>query len=295
MLTMKRLSLTVPVIATAVAIAATSGAEAKSHSPIATAASSAPTSTTPASSAPKLPTVTPGVLTIATDSPAEWPYFIHDNPSNGEGFESAVAYAVAKELGFKPAQVKWVVEPLNAATAPGKKSFDFDINEIPITPAGAKDVSFSTPYYSDPLAVIVARGGQFKSVKKLSGLAANGVIGVQLNTTELQAVTDLIDPIQQAAAFDTPTDILEAYTTKEVNAIVTDLATSVELARSLPKAKVLGQFAYPGGDTWGLVLQKHSPLTRYVDHALGVLKGTGTLRKLTNKWIASAATIPVLK
>jgi len=289
MLTMKRLSLTIPVIATAVAITATSGSEAKTlHHPTVRAAGVC-------GSTAKLPTRKAGVLTIATSSAAYAPYFIDHNPSNGKGFESAVAYAIAKELGYTPANVRWVVQPVSSAFAPANASFDFDVNEVSITPARAKQVTFSTPYFSDPLTVLVARGGELRNVKKLGGLA-NAVIGVQLNTTSLQAVTDLVDPLQQAAAYDTPADIVAAYKDKDVNAIVTDLGTSVDLVNTeLPTTKVLGQFSYPGDGTWGLVLQKHSKLTQCVDRALGALKSSGTLAKLTKKWIATDAKIPVLK
>src|SRR6202043_2326086 len=91
-----------------------------------------------------------GQLTVATDSPAYPPYFESNKPANGKGFESAVAYAIASRLGFKPSQVKWVVEPFDSSYAPGPKSFDFDINEISITKPRAQEVDFSTPYYTNP-------------------------------------------------------------------------------------------------------------------------------------------------
>ena len=88
-----------------------------------------------------------GVLTVATDSPAYSPWFESNNPSNGKGYESAVAYAIAKQMGFAPAKVVWVVEPFNNSYQPGPKKFDFDINEISYTPARAKAVTFSKSYY----------------------------------------------------------------------------------------------------------------------------------------------------
>lgn len=287
MLTMKRLSLTVPVIAMAVAIAGTSATEAKSPTPIATAASTC--------SAANLKTHDSGVLTVATDSATYSPFFVKNDPSNGEGFESALVYAVAKQLGFTPAQVDWVKEPLAASYAPGKKSFDFDINETAITPALAKNVDFSKPYFTAPLAVVVTKGGPFAKAKTLSDLA-NAVIGVELNTNQLTAVTDVIDPVQQAGAYDGTDDLVQAYKGKEINAVVTDLGTASALVQSdLHKAKVIGRFPYAGGETWGLVLQKHSPLTSCVNSALASLKGNGTLSRLSTKWITSEGKIPVLR
>src|SRR4051794_13349248 len=87
---------------------------------------------------PGLSLLTAGKLTIGTDKPAYPPYFQDDDPTNGKGFESAVAYAVARELGFDKSEVEWTVVPFNSSYAPGPKKFDFDINQISITPQRAK-------------------------------------------------------------------------------------------------------------------------------------------------------------
>ena len=94
----------------------------------------------------QLQTRSPGTLTVATDKPAFPPYFEDDDPTNGRGFESAVAYAIAEKLGYAKSDVKWTTEPFNSSYAPGPKKFDFDVNQISITPARAKRVDFSTPY-----------------------------------------------------------------------------------------------------------------------------------------------------
>ena len=93
----------------------------------------------------KLDTHTKGELTVATDEPAYEPYFVDNDPTNGKGFESAVAYAIGEQLGFGRAKVKWTVEPFNSSYAPGPKNFDFDVNQISITPAREKAVDFSAP------------------------------------------------------------------------------------------------------------------------------------------------------
>src|SRR5579862_6242491 len=141
----------------------------------------------------KLKLHTPGVLTVATDSPAYPPYFENNKPANGKGFESAVAYAVAKQLGFSPSEVKWVVEPFDSSYAPGPKSFDFDINEISITPPRAKEVDFSTPYYTNPQGIIVANDSPLAHATSLAAFK-NTPIGVQIGTTSLAAVTSRINP-----------------------------------------------------------------------------------------------------
>jgi polar amino acid transport system substrate-binding protein len=253
-----------------------------------TAAASASTCT-PA----KLQTHTKGTLTVATDSPAYPPYFEHNKPANGQGFESAVAYAVAAKLGYKPSQVKWVVEPFDASYAPGPKSFDFDINEISITPPRAKVVQFSTPYYTNPQGIIVASNSPYAHATSLSDFKSAN-IGVQIGTTSLSAATSLIKPTKAPQVFNTSNDVVEAFKIGRVNAIVVDLATAFELTSELSHSTIAGQFSAPGGDNWGLLMSKGSPLTSCVDRAVSSLRSNGTLTKLDKRWIASASSVPEL-
>jgi polar amino acid transport system substrate-binding protein len=236
-----------------------------------------------------------GVLTVATDSPAYPPYFENNHPSNGKGFESAVAYAVAAKLGFRPSRVKWVVEHFNESYAPGPKNFDFDINEISITPQRAQEVSFSTPYYTNPQGIIVDENSPYAHAKSLAALK-EAKFGVQIGTTSLQAVTSEIDPTQQPDVFNNSNDVVSALKIGRVQSIVTDLATAFDLTSTeLPHTTIVGQFNAPDGDNWGLLLSLHSRLTPCVDWAVAALRANGTLAKLSNRWIASAASVPVLR
>ena len=255
----------------------------------------ASTSGTSASCAPDhLPLHQGGFLTVATDSPAYPPYFENNHPPNRKGLESAVAYAVAHQMGFPAAKVKWVVEPFDSSYAPGPKAFDFDINEISITPKRAEAVSFSIPYYTNPQGIIVASNSPLAHATSLSDFK-NARIGVQIGTTSLSAVNQLIKPTQQPYIFNTSNDVVSAFKIHRVDAIVTDLATAFDLtSTSLPHTTVAGQFSAPGGDNWGLLLAKGSGLTRCVDKALTTLRSNGTLTALDHRWIASAANVPVL-
>jgi polar amino acid transport system substrate-binding protein len=253
-----------------------------------TAAASAATCT-PA----KLQTHTKRTLTVATDSPAYPPYFEHNKPANGQGFESAVAYAVAAKLGYTRSQVKWVVEPFDASYAPGPKSFDFDINEISITPPRAKVVQFSTPYYTNPQGIIVASDSPYAHATSLAAFKGAN-IGVQIGTTSLSAATSLIKPTKAPQVFNTSNDVVEAFKINRVNAIVVDLATAFELTSELSHTTIAGQFSAPGGDNWGLLMSKGSPLTSCVDHAVSSLRADGTLTKLDKRWIAAASSVPEL-
>jgi polar amino acid transport system substrate-binding protein len=236
----------------------------------------------------------PGQLTIATDAPAYSPYFVKNDPSDGEGFESAVAYAIGEKLGFSHGEVEWVVEPFDSSYAPGPKSFDFDINEISITPARAKEVDFSVPYYTDPQGIIVAAGSKYANVKSLSSLK-DAKIGVQIGTTSLEAVEKLIDPTNQIQVFNDADDVTSAFNDHTVEAIVVDLATGFELVEDeVKEGKLVGQFNAPGGDNWGVLLGKGSNLTHCVDGAIEALKSDGTLAKLNSRWMASSAGVPKL-
>lgn len=238
---------------------------------------------------------TPGQLTVATDKPAYPPYFVDDDPSNGKGFESAVAYAIAEKMGFSKDQVTWVVVPFDASYAPGDKTFDFDVNQISITEPRKKAVDFSEPYYTAPQAIIVQKGSPFEGKTTLADFAG-AEIGVQVGTTSLDAVDSLIKPSAQPKVFNNSNDVVAAFKQKQVDAIVTDLPTALYLtAVELPKGVVAGQFSAPGGDQWGALLQKDSELTPCVNKAIEAMKSDGTLDDLTMTWMAEQAGAPELQ
>ncbi|MGH2888765.1 MAG: transporter substrate-binding domain-containing protein, partial [Solirubrobacteraceae bacterium] len=217
---------------------------------------SAPVKATAAACSPaKLATKHKGVLTVATDSPAYPPYFEHNSPKNGEGLESAVAYAVAHKLGYARDKVKWVVEPFDSSYAPGPKSFDFDINEISITPARAKVVTFSVPYYTNPQGILVRAGSALAHATSLAAFK-HAKLGVQIGTTSLAAAQAGIKPSQQPDVFNTSNDVVSAFKIKRVDAIVVDLATAFTLTSELKGSTIAGQFSAAGGDHWGLLMQK---------------------------------------
>ena len=241
-----------------------------------------------------LQTVSKGKLTVATDKPAYPPYFEDNDPTNGKGFESAVAYAIGDKLGFKPSEVTWTVEPFNASYAPGPKKFDFDVNEISITPVRSKEVDFSTPYYTANQAVVALPGTDAAKAKSLSDLGGS-TIGVQIGSTSLDAVKASI-PDAQTKVFQTSNDVVSALKTHEVDAVVVDLPTALYLtAAQVPSAQIVGQFPAPGGDTWGALLQKGSPLTACVSNAVDKLKSSGELKQITDRWMNQAANAPLLR
>ena len=243
----------------------------------------------------QLETFAPGKLTVGTDKPAFPPYFVDDDPANGKGFESAVAYAIASELGFDDSEVEWTVVPFNASYRPGPKDFDFDVNQISITPARAKRVDFSEPYYTAPQAVIATKDSPAAGATSLAELK-DVTIGVQIGTTSLDAVSASIQPTEQPKVFDDSNAVVTALKQGQVDAAVVDLPTALFLtAVEIPGAKVVGQFEAPGGDEWGALLEKGSPLTPCVDEAITTLKDSGELDEITRQWMSESADAPVLQ
>jgi polar amino acid transport system substrate-binding protein len=243
----------------------------------------------------QLPTQQQGMLTVATDQPAYPPYFEDEDPTNGKGFESAVAYAIAKQLGYPAAKVKWTVEPFNSSYAPGPKDFDFDVNQISISPVREKAVDFSSPYYTANQAVVALKGSDAAGAKSLSDLQETQ-IGVQIGTTSLDAVEAEIEPSEQPEVFNSSNDVVTALKNEQIDAIVVDLPTAFFLtAVQVPTAEVVGQFSAPGGDQWGALLEKDSPLTSCVSKAVDELNESGELQRLETRWMSKAAEAPELR
>ena len=242
-------------------------------------------------------TLKDGTLTVATDSPAYDPWFRDNDPSNGKGYESAVAYAVAKQLGFDSSSVTWVKEPFNKSYAPGHKDFDFDINQISITPERAQVVTFSTGYYNAAQAIIAVKGTPAASASSLADLKKLK-IGAQTGTTSLTAVRDQIQPDSAAVVFQNTNDAKQALLNGQVDAIVSDLPTAFYLAAvEIPKGTIVGQFQQTGGqqEQFGMLFEKDNPLAQCVDQALAAMKDDGSLAAIEKKWLSDTVDVPVLQ
>jgi polar amino acid transport system substrate-binding protein len=295
-LTRIRISLLACLLVAMFAVAACGGDDDDSASTGSSSSGSQPQPGSLADLCPKdrLDLVKSGQLTVGTDKPAFPPYFEDNDPTNGKGFESAVAYAIADKLGFSKDEVKWTVVPFNSSYAPGPKNFDFDINQISITPARQKAVDFSDPYYTAPQAVVLAKGSDLK-VGSLSDLK-DAEIGVQIGTTSLDAVNSLIKPSKDPKVFNDSNDVVTALKQNQVDAVVTDLPTAFYItAAQVEGSKIAGQFDTGEGDNWGVLLTKGSKITPCVDKVIGDLTESGELKKITQRWMGAAAGAPELK
>ena len=240
---------------------------------------------------------TAGQLTVGTDSPAYEPWFVDNDPSNGKGFESAVAYAVAQQLGFSKDQVKWIKVPFNSSYKPGPKDFDFDINQISINPKRAEAVDFSDGYYSAAQAVIAlkgTKGAEATSLADLKGLR----LGAQTGTTSLTAIRDIIQPDTDPAVFEDTNAAKQALQNDQVDAILADLPTAFYIsAVEIPDSVLVGQFQPETGEQeeFGMLFEKGSELVPCVNQALGALKDDGTLAAIEKQWLSDVVDVPVLK
>ncbi|MCX4975431.1 MULTISPECIES: ABC transporter substrate-binding protein [unclassified Streptomyces] len=245
----------------------------------------------------KLATETSGKLTIATDEPAYEPWFKDDKPANGEGYESAVAYAVAKQLGYAESDVVWQSVPFNKAFAPGEKTFDFDINQVSISAERKKAVDFSSGYYDVRQAVIALKDSKAAKATSIADLK-DVKLGAQVGTTSLNYINDVVKPTEAPAAYAKNDQAKSALKNGQVDAIVVDLPTAFYItAAEVTDAKIVGQFENSGGtpEQFGLVLDKGSALTSCVTDAVDTLREDGTLASIEKQWLSDAVDAPVLK
>jgi polar amino acid transport system substrate-binding protein len=266
----------------------------------------APTSA-PSCEKADLELVSAGKLTIGTDNPAFPPWFeggtpegsdweIND-PSTGEGFESAVAYAVAEKLGFGEDEVDWVVVPFNNSFRPGEKSFDFDINQISVTEERDRAVDFSDSYYDVNQALVAINDTPITEATSLAELKQYQ-LGAQVGTTSLAYIQENIQPDQEPRVYDTSNDVVAAINAKQIDGIVVDLPTAFFLvgAEEVKNGTVVGQFPSVGGqEHFGMLFQEGNRLRDCVNGALAELKDDGTLDEIQQEWLSEKTSAPVLE
>jgi polar amino acid transport system substrate-binding protein len=237
---------------------------------------------------------TAGKLTVATDNPVYPPWFIHNTPTNGKGYESAVAYAIAKQLGFSKSDVTWVKEPFDSSFAPGTKAWDFDINEVSFTPQRAQAVTFSNSYYPVQQA-IVARKGTPIVTKHSPAQLKNYLYGDQIGSTGLAFITTKIQPTKQPKVFDTLAQAAAALQAGRIDALITDTPTAQFMASSQLKHAVLVAQFPTVGEHYGLVFEKGNALVTCVNKAIGQLQSDGTLSSLQKKYLGIYLKFPTIQ
>jgi polar amino acid transport system substrate-binding protein len=244
----------------------------------------------------RLRLLSPGQLTIGTDKPAYEPWYKDDDPADGQGFEAAVAYAIAEDLGFRRDEVKWTVVHFNDSYTPGHKKFDFDVNQISITADRARNVTFSDGYYTVNQAVVALNDSPIANMATISDLR-HARLGSQVGTTSLSFINQVVKPAAKPAVFPDTDTAKRAMAAHQVDGIVTDLPTAFYLtAAEIENSRIVGQFEPQGGSTeqFGLLFEKNNPLVGCVNQALTELRNTGQLQRLEDTWLAESAGAPRL-
>jgi polar amino acid transport system substrate-binding protein len=247
--------------------------------------------------------VTPGQLTIGTDNPAFPPWFEGTkafepwDPTTAptkKGYEAEIAYGIARELEFTDDEVKWTVVPFNQSFRPGPKKFDFDINQISHKPERANAVDFSESYYDVEQAIVGLESNPIATAKSVADLK-DRKLGAQLGTTSLEAINETIEPTREPSVYDTNNDVVSALKAKQIDGAAVDFPTALFMAAvQLEGGKVVGRLpAVEGGEYFGVVLEKDSPLTECVNEAIAALHDDGTIERLEQKWLGGSA--PVLE
>jgi polar amino acid transport system substrate-binding protein len=238
-----------------------------------------------------------GQLSLATDNPAFPPWWGGaakkpwqiSNPASGKGYESAVAYAVAKQLGFSKGQVAWSAVPFSNSFRPGKKPFDFYMAQVSYLPARAKNVSFSNSYYFVNQAVVANAGSGISRVKSVAGLRPYK-LGAQVGTTSYDYIKDFIRPSQTPGVYDSNNDAISALNSGQIDGIVVDLPTAFYVvAVQLDNGTIVGKLPQRGPrEHFGMVFEKGNPLVRCVNKALNRVWANGTMKQLQKKYLAQA-------
>lgn len=242
-------------------------------------------------------TLAEGKLTIGTGNPAFSPWVENDAPEAGEGFEAAVAYAVATQLGFSTENVAWVRTSFDEAIQPGAKNFDFNLQQYSITDERKQTVSFSDPYYTTNQAIVGyadSAAASATTVAELQGLK----FGVQSGTTSLEFLNTVVMPTNEPYVYDDNAAAKAALEAKQIDAIVVDLPTAFYIsAVEIEGTKVIGQFPAGEGtvaDQFGLVFDLDNPLVECVNVALAALKESGELATIEQTWLSDKTSAPVI-
>lgn len=241
-----------------------------------------------------LATIESGKLTIATGEPAYYPWIIDDSPETGNGFEGAVAYAVAKQLGFTNDEVVWVRTTFDSAVTPGEKNFDFNLQQFSITAERSTAVDFSSPYYTAPQAIVSFKGSKIEGKTSIAELK-DAKLGAAVGTTSLDAIQNQIGI--KPEVFNDNAAGVSALKNGQIDGLVVDLPTAFYLSGvEVTDGLIVGQLPSSGsGDQFGLLMSKGSALTSCVSAAVDAITADGTLAAITDKWLATDAGAPVLK
>lgn len=240
-----------------------------------------------------LPLKKAGTLTVATGEEVYPPWVEGDDPTSGEGFESAVVYALADELGIDT--VEWTGTTFDGAIAPGEKDYDFNLQQYSITEDRLEVVDFSRGYYDVQQAIIAPADSSIVDATSLEDLKG-AKLGAAIGTTSLDYAEDVIDPDSQVQVFDDNAAAKAAFDAGHIDGLVLDLPTAYYVtAVEIEDADIIGTLPTIGDtEQFGLLFEKGSPLVPCIDEALDALDDAGTLDELRDEWLSQGGDIPAL-
>lgn len=292
--TLRRL---VPAVAVGALVLAACGSDDDASSSTDAPAATDATSSTEAASDACAETIEDGTLTIATGEPAFFPWVIDDAPETGEGFEAAVAYAVAGEMGYPADSVVWVRTTFDEAIQPGAKNFDMNLQQYSITEERRENIDFSLPYFTSNQAIVALEGSPAEGATTIADLQ-DVKFGAQVGTTSLDFINEVIQPTQEPFVYDDNVGAKAALEANQIDAAVFDLPTALFVSGvEIEGSTVAGQFPADAGgttDQFGFVLEKDSPLTACVDQAITTLTDSGELDAITQEWLSDFTGAPVI-
>jgi polar amino acid transport system substrate-binding protein len=242
-------------------------------------------------------TLTEGTLTIATGNPAYYPWIMDDAPESGKGFEAAVAYAVAEEMGFGADKVTWVRSSFDQAIQPGPKDFDFNLQQFSITEEREKMVDFSSAYYAAPMAILASAEAKdtAATVDALKALKWGAMGG----TTAVPVLMDTIGPDDMPLLYGDNADVTAAMQAGQIDAALFDLPTALYLSAVVVEgSSVIGQFPADrtdNPDRFGLLLEEGNALKACVDEAIAALTESGKLAAIEAEWLQETTGVPLIK
>lgn len=239
---------------------------------------------------------TPGQLTVATGEAVFPPWVLNDNPAGGEGFEAALVYALAEQMGFTPDQVSWVGTSFDDAISPAPKDYDFNIQQYSITPERDEVVDFSDGYYNVEQAIIGVEGSSVVGAASLADLKDKR-LGAAIGTTSLAYIEDVIQPDTAASVFDDNAAVKSAFDAGQIDGAVFDLPTAYFVtAVEIEGSSIVGVLPQVGDapEQLGMLFEDGSALVPCVNAALGALRDAGTLDALEDEWLNQGGSIPTL-
>ena len=237
---------------------------------------------------------TPGKLTVGTGDPVYPPWMLNNDPASGEGFENGLVYALAAKLGFAREDVVWVGQTFDQAIAPGRKPYDFSIQQISVTEERAKVVSFSQVYFQPDKAVVALPDSPVVAARSFADLRGTRW-GATVGTTDL-AYLETVLGVDNAAVYDDQVGVFQALQARQIDATVVALPTALFVtAVQVPEARIVALLPPDANDRGhGLLFEFGNPLVPWIDAALSELKAEGTIDALKAQYLVADPDLPVI-